>query len=153
MIVTCHVSQVTRCHAVSHLTVGPGVSVDAGEALLRAAEAGVGHAAQHGVVRARLARDRVHHHLAVRTCGPQKYLCVLGKYLETLSPIMFSSVILTPLGVNSGRPSGNPSTGAPLTCLPSTATRGLSLNLRTRGNYCYYYLDIIYAKKCHENVI
>ena len=50
---------------------------------------------------------------------------------------MFSSVILTPLGVNSGRPSGNPSTGAPLTCLPSTATRGLSLNLRTGGNYFY----------------
>ena len=54
---------------MSHLAVRPGVCVDAGEALLRAAEAGVGHAAQHGVVRARLARDRVHHHLAVRTCG------------------------------------------------------------------------------------
>ena len=56
---------------------------------------------------------------------------------------MFSSVILTPLGVNSGRPSGNPSTGAPLTCLPSTATRGLSLNLRTGGNYFYLCIHVV----------
>ena len=57
---------------------------------------------------------------------------------------MFSSVILTPLGVNSGRPSGNPSMGSPLTCLPSTATRGFSGNLRAglccclgrRGSFC-----------------
>jgi hypothetical protein len=48
-------------------------------------------------------------------------------------PSIFSRVILTPRGVRSGSPLGNPSTGFPLppppfTCRPRTATSPLSAN-------------------------
>ena len=51
-------------------------------------------------------------------------------------PIIFSRVILTPSGVSSGRPLGNPSTGSPWTCLPRTATSGLSENLSEGFSCC-----------------
>lgn len=49
---------------------------------------------------------------------------------------MFSRVILTPRGVSSGRPLGNPSTGLPATCRPKTATRPLSTKVRAGACCC-----------------
>ena len=48
---------------------------------------------------------------------------------------MFSRVMRTPLGVKSGRPLGNPSTGWPATWRPKTATRALSVNVMA-GDCC-----------------
>ena len=73
--------------------------------------------------------------ITISPLGPEWCDCN-NRHQTVVLPIIFSNVILTPSGVRSGRPLGNPSTGWPWTCLPSTATSGLSENLSAGVSCC-----------------
>ena len=62
-------------------------------------------------------------------------------------PSMFSKVILTPRGVRSGSPLGNPSTGfpfpPPFTCRPRTATSPFSANFSAGFCCCCWLVSLL----------
>ena len=125
---------------MTNLTICLGVSVYSWELLLGAAEASVRNTGVDWIVCSCFTRDGVHDHLSVgsdhvlqgdshtqwsqvwETIGESFHWIALNQSWTCLLTLINQSYTLT--------------------CLPSTATRGLSLNLRAPGLFCFCFATL-----------